>query len=243
MLVDADSFERYQIPEIETPRKYIQPMKDFGKEWADRMESVESEVIHSEDRIFDYGKFTDHLDPIPVPRWYYTHSWVMDAQEVVGGLNTVIHDLILMRDRSFLVGKPYAVRYTFCIRSFTNEFFRMKEVFNYYSKGYYKDGIISKEQLEIARQSFYVSFEGMLSLRNRLLHRPTEWTANEYKDLAQLEVLYRQGWTVEHPTKERASVEDLLSSLCDNILDLLSEEGERISDGTSKLIAFFADLE
>lgn len=241
MVIKNEVLNKYKIQEIKVPDELDEKLVEYGESLETYLKHnniYKQSDLYKSNGLIDIEKFNDALINAPsLPRWSYELEWVKNLNDTIISMNIIIHDLLVLRDFPWLTAKPHSVRYTFLSRSFLNEIYRIKEIFDIYIKGYYKGGLITKNEMKKIRNHFYKYIEGFIRLRNVLTHKIGEWTAPEYIDFIQMEAINMTDNIIKNKrTGKKIKGYEILSDLCDTQLDNFTKWGNEISTEVARII-------
>lgn len=243
-MISEKEFQKYKIPKIELPKGYDNKIKGLTDKLEVFLKNSEFTSPSNSDQLFDEKSINQLLkNGPPVPDWFNEFKCANHSNEIVDSLNIVIYDLLMLRDFPILTGKPHSVRVTFLYRSFFNECYRAKELFNVYTKQYYSANLINKTEMKEIRNRIYKAIEGPIKFRNQLTHQLVDWNGKAYNDFLQLEAIKEGGYmVVNRETGKEFNSNELLSKICDEYLEICNKTGTHLSTLMTKTIQLLGAL-
>ena len=223
----------YKIPEIENPKEIVESMKKFKPYFIKAAEGMEKGL-----RFGDGGiKLGELPRNILLPCQLF--SWICRTNEVIENLNIILHDLELLRRKPHYLPGSQRVRYFLLLRIFFYEFFRVKEISNFYLERLKELGVMEHEDFSKIKSYIYKLFKKTLKIRNGLVHKDTSPSGTNL-EFHNVFSIYESGFKiVDKKTGVERKWEDSLNNACESSLNILFNEGKRMSEIMQAAFSFW----
>ena len=146
----------YKIPKIENPKEVVESMKKFSPYFKKAAEGKKKGLRFGDGEI-KIGEL-----PRNILLSLQLFLWICRTNEMIENLNLILHDLELLRRKPHDLTGSQRVRYFLLLRIFFYEFFRVKEISNFYLKRLKKLGVMEHEDFSKIKSHIYELFEETL---------------------------------------------------------------------------------
>ena len=223
-----------EIKNTEFPEKYLDIKKQVRQAIVKKVMSGDAKL---DDGQFPLG-YTDKEQDLVL----LFIKWIATNNEIIGNLNIVLNDIrTLPFTYTLLKGDPLQ-RYKFLVRTFFYEFYRVREKYNQITKALIKEGFIEKQTTLEMRNLFHLTFKDTITLRNALVHGSVVWRGTLIADLQLIKMARKANGSIQSKeTGETWDETNILTELCNESADELSNEGNRVSKFLSSLILLCAE--
>lgn len=209
---------RPPIPAVAYPKEFVADLDSLAPVMIANMER---DGLPVESGQIDLGRLNPKQDLA-----YFFFMWVSETNEIIDHLNLTLLDLrALPRNIGILGGSPWT-RYELLVRTFFHEFYRFRELLNTMLSSVAKRGIISKEELSIARAAFHGAIEGTIDLRNSIVHSGVRWHGQAHFDLNLVSIFHNRGQSlIDRQNGRKVSISKVLAKACSQSSKTLQAEG------------------
>lgn len=162
---------------------------------------------------------------------YFFLAWIRECNDVIENLNLILDDLAVLPERFVLYGGSPKTRYELLVRTFFHEFYRFREILNSILGASVKRGFITKNEQIKAREAFHQALEGMVELRNAMVHGVIESIGQEHFDLTLVDIAWSNGYVLlNQKSNEKLTIATALKAVCEKFTPVLEAEGLKASE-------------